>query len=334
MKSQNAIKRFAFLDNGSGILIAFIVLFYHLPVYCGVNDSAFINSLRNVLDFFMAWFFFKSGMLHKNRPLNEELQKCWRRLLLPYLVFNVCCIVAHIVLFRGDVSVAEIIKVAIYNECEDLCYPLWFCLSLAIVRMVYQTISSKGKHFKLIVAFLALLFAFLMYFYSYKLGDESAIKSILLVTIPYWFGNVFLGLFFYSLGDLLKDRQFNRYLFIVALFIYVVHLFIPAFLNIWYNLSDSYFLSVLYYVAGIIVFNNVMDRWLNKRVPLLTHIGENSMVYYITHGTFFELLFYIPAFRAASGWPFYFGIILLTIVFLSGMDLLFRKTKLRSLIGG
>ena len=332
MQNSKAIIRNKYLDNGSGILITFVVLFYHLPVYCGLNDSPFFVSLRNVLDFFMAWFFFKSGMLHKKRPIKEELQKCWRRLLLPYLVLNICCSVTHIIFFRGDASVAEIIKVAIYNECEDLCYPLWFCLSLAIVRIVYQTVTNKSKVNKWILACQALLLAFIMYFYSYKVGDDSALKNILPITIPYWFGNVFLGLFFYNMGDLLKDKQFNRYVFVVALFIYVAHLFFSVFLNIWYNLSDSYLLSVLYYVAGIIVFNNVLSQWLNKRIPILTHVGENSMVFYLIHGTFLELLFTIDPLKTTTGWALYISTFFITIIFLTCMDILFRNTKLNLLI--
>ena len=78
----------------------------------------------------------------------------------------------------------------------------------------------------------------------------------------------------------------------------------------------------------------------------MTHIGENSMVYYITHGTFFELLFVIPIYKTSgglknaiglgnvTGWPLYIGTVLLTLLFLTLMDYLFRKTKLRALIGG
>ena len=328
MKKQADITRLYFLDNGSGILIAFIVLFYHLPVYCSLDKSAFFLSLRTVLDFFMAWFFFKSGMFHKQREPIIEFKKCWRRLLLPYLVINICCLALHIVFFRGDASVSEIIKVAIYNECEDLCYPLWFCLSLAIVRIAYQLLTGNGRINKWLVICLALSIAFLMYLYSYRLGDVNAFKRLLPITIPYWFGNIFLGLFFYGLGDLLRKKQFNRYLFVGALFIYIAHFFFPIFLNLWYNLSDYYFLSVLYYISGIIVFNNVLRRYLDKCIPVLSHVGENSMIYYITHGTFYELLFILVPFKTSAGWLLYIETFIVTIVFLYLMDKLFRKNML------
>lgn len=334
MLEKKNITRSYYIDNGSGILIVFLVLLYHLPVYCEINDSEVLVNLRNMLDFFMAWFFYKSGMFHKERTIKDEFIKCWRRLLIPYLIINLCCALIHIIFFREGVHITEIIKVALYNECEDLCYPLWFCLSLAIVRLGYQIINNKANGIKLPFAVFTLACAFLMYLYSYKLGDDSAIKSFLPFSIPYWFGNIFLGFFFYSLGDLLQEKQFNRYLYYVALLIYVAHLFFPVFLNFWYNLSNSYLLSVLYYVSGIIVFNNVLNRWLNKRVPLLTHIGENSMIYYITHGTFLELLFSLSLFKAASGWPLYIVAFILTILYLLGMDILFRKTKFKVLIGG
>ena len=345
MQRPRLTTRFNYLDNGSCILIVFIVMLYHLPIHCRLGGSTIFIGIRNIVDFFMAWFFFKSGMLHKERTPKEELQKCWQRLLFPYLVINTCCLLLHILFLGADSSILEIIKVAGYNEVEDLCYPLWFLLSLAIVRLVYQFITNKSSINEWVISCFALSFAFLMYLYSYKLGNDSVIKSILPVTIPYWFGNVFLGLFFYALGDLLREKQFNRYVFVGALLLYVVHLFFPVFLNVWYNLSDLYLLSVLYYVAGIMVFNNVLSRWLDKRIPLMTHIGENSMVYYIIHGTFFELLFVVPIFNTSgglistiglgsvTGWPLYIGTFLLSILFLSLMDFLFRKTKLRTMIG-
>ena len=109
---------------------------------------------------------------------------------------------------------------------------------------------------------------------------------------------------------------------------------------------DTYLLLAPLFVVGSIVFNNILCRWLNKRVPLLSHVGENSVVYYITHGTFFELLFVVPIFKTkgglinaiglgnVTGWPLYIGTTLLTILFLTLMDYLFRKTMLRVLIGG
>ena len=114
--------------------------------------------------------------------------------------------------------------------------------------------------------------------------------------------------------------------------VYAVHLFFPYYLGFYDNSSDCYPLSVLYNFAGIIFFNNLFKLLLDRNIPLLTHIGKNSMVYYITHGTFFYLLFAVHTFPN-QGWGLYFISIAITAVFLYLMDILFRSEKLKWLSG-
>lgn len=325
--SKESTRRSLYLDNLSGVLICFTVLFYHLPGYCGLDDTSFFKCFRSIFGFFMAWFFFKSGMFAAKRSVKEELIRCWHRLIKPFIIINAFCFVINLLLNERD-SILEILKVSVYRECSPLCFPLWFCLSLAIIRVGYQVIAKIPNIWKGLIMCLSVSLAFVMYLYSYKFGDLKATNSI---GIPFWFGNVFLGLFFYILGDLLRDFQFNKWLFIVALLVYIISLFLPSYLDFYINQSDHYFLSVFYYISGIIVFNNLFKRWLNKRAPLLTHIGQFSMIYYITHGTFLYLLFVGHLYRI-NGWIEYIVSFFLTILFLICMDCLIRK-KMRWLIG-
>ena len=279
---------------------------------------------------FMAWFFFKSGMTSKIRSILDEGIKCLHRLIIPYLIINLICLLIwcfwHFPI-SGWEGVIDIVKQLFYNECLPLCYPLWFLLSLALVRLVYISILFLRIN-KIIILIVGLLLGKLMNVYSYE-------DNLLLNTnyIPFWVGNVFLGLFFYCLGDLLKNKQYSNVYFYISIIVYIIHLFFPSYLDFNYNKSDFYILSVIYATAGIIVYNNIFKRWLNIKIPLLTHIGQNSMIYYITHGTFFYLIFVVNTFEN-TGWFLFILTTLLTIVFLYAMKLFFCLKSFKWLIGG
>ena len=325
----NDSPRSNYLDNGSGILICYMVLFCHLPGFCELDNSSLYYIIRNIFGFFMAWFFFKSGMLYKKRTIKEELSRCWRRLLIPFIVFNIFCFILSTII-SDKVSLLEHIKVSIYKGSETMCSPLWFCLSLSLTRIIYQIFSNKLRVNRGWILSLSIIIAYLLFLFKYN--HYECIPSAL-SRIPPWVGGTFLGLFFYGLGDLMRDKQFNTYLFITSTIVFLLHLVFPHYLDFYTNYSENYPLSIIYNIAGISMFNNILKRWLNKTIIPLTHIGIYSMIYYVTHWTFFYLLFVIHHFKT-SGWPLYIVAFILTILYLIGMDFLFRKTKLRVLIGG
>ena len=131
----------------------------------------------------------------------------------------------------------------------------------------------------------------------------------------------------------MRDTQFNKSILIVSAIIYIIHLFRPAYLDFYNNKSSAYLLSVIYDIAGIILFNNLFRKLLNKKIRILTHIGTNSMVYYITHSTFFYLLYVAHTF-SILGWHLYIISIFITILFLIIMDYLFQIKRIRWVVGG
>lgn len=311
------------MDNLSGVLIIYCVLFYHLAAFIDIEALSFRLGLRSIFGFFIAWFFFKSGINYKQRTVEDELQKCWRRLLIPFIVINAICILIRCFVSK-DASILEILKVDFYRESDVMCNPLWFCLSLSIVRIVYQLFSNtRFKHFFIYFSF---LIAFLLYLYSYQ---PEGIERI--ISIPPWVGNLFLGYFFYGMGDFLRDYQFNKYLTIASTIVYLVCLFFPCSLDFYKNYSENnYLLSTVYDLSAIIAFNSLFKRFIDIRIPLLTHIGRNSMIYYITHYTFFYI-FFTDNNHLANSWVIAF---IITVIFLFVSDILFTRTRLRWLIGG
>lgn len=318
-------KRFLYLDNITAILIIYVIFFFHLPGHTGVGDEPYFIYIRNIFDFFMAWFFFKGGMNFHHRPLSKELNSVYPRLLRPYIIINVICIILWIAANYRTIDVIDffvLLKESIARECVSVCYPLWFLFSLAIVRLSYQFFTTFN-YSKIIFALISLLLATFLGWLTYSSGYHY---------IPYWIGNIFLGIFFFILGDLMRNVQFNKLVLLISCLIYIIHLYSPHYLDFNNNRSDFYLLSVLYDIAGIVVINNLFKLFFNKRIPILTHIGRNSMVYYITHGTFFYVLFVAHNF-VNTGWHLFVVSIIITICFLITMDYVFRIKTFRWMIG-
>ena len=65
-------QRQIYLDNVCGLLIIHMIFICHQPLFCNYTDSA-VEFVLKLLSFFMAWFFFKAGMVYKERPVKEEI---------------------------------------------------------------------------------------------------------------------------------------------------------------------------------------------------------------------------------------------------------------------
>lgn len=73
---------------------------------------------------------------------------------------------------------------------------------------------------------------------------------------------MFHGLAFYTLGYWLKDKQFNRYLLVIALSLFVLKFLFFAFMDFRGNNTDggNYLLCIAYELSGCIVVNNVFRK--------------------------------------------------------------------------
>lgn len=331
-------ERKTYIDNISGVLIIFMIFLYHLPSFCDIEFTAFFLIFRNIFSFFMAWFFFKSGMFYRNdRSLKDEIRRCWNHLLLPFYLFNFLCVfIPYVLKGANHDSILLSLRVLVVQESIPWCASLWFLLSLSIVRIVYLILCRKCRVSRLFICLCSLAMAFFMNRYSYSLSSLAVVKNITPLTIPSWTGNVFLGLFFYSLGDILRDRQFNSKVLLYASFaLYAAHLCFPSYLDFRINsvIQGKYLVSVIMNLSGIIVFNNLFFRFINTRIPLLTYIGNNSMVYYITHYTFFHILFVFLSYYKIDEINLYIITLIISVIFLIGMDYFFRCKKVRWVIG-
>lgn len=102
---------------------------------------------------------------------------------------------------------------------------------------------------------------------------------------PFYLGNIPLGLAVYSFGHLLKTKQYTRLIFILALLVYLVTLFLhPYSLDFRANrIGNGYYLiAVISSLAGCILINNIFKN-IPFEINLLERIGRYSMDFYVMH---------------------------------------------------
>lgn len=176
------------IDAVAGVMITYMV-FTHACQHYGLNDTAWYMTLEHMLFFFMPWFFFKAGMFFKVRDNMETFYKGIKRLIVPFvkwsLIGHVCyCFVCW---FNGDLHLSSVVPYRSLITAGSIPgnLPLWFLLTLFVCRVIFNILQNKGIHTGIVTAF-SLLMAFLMH----KVG----------FVYPYYFANVWTGLFFMSVG--------------------------------------------------------------------------------------------------------------------------------------
>ncbi len=137
-----------YLDNICGLLIVHMIFVVHQPLFCKYSNSS-IDFALELLSFFMAWFFFKAGMMFRERPLKEVIRFSAKRLLVPYMAFLALgfMIQALAQYVRGYNPLAldflkEQFLHVLYNEGLYPTLACWFLLSLFVVRVAYSVLMS------------------------------------------------------------------------------------------------------------------------------------------------------------------------------------------------
>ena len=324
------------IDCVGGIMILFMVYRHCLLAGSLLPESIENSILCYPLLFFMHWFFFKGGMYYHETELHVELKKSFDRLLLPYLAFAVIAValsaIAHLAC-EGVSGVKEVILgIPSYLKKEGTVLdnaPLWFLLSLFFAR-VFFSFSRKLRIPAWIVATVA--FA------------AGWVQSAASLPVGLYFGNIALGLAFFSLGYILKDKQYEKPFFIGATILYF------GLLILWFatgkvssdfrtNAHSPYLLVSVFSLAGCLFFNNQFKRVTALQNKHLAFIGEHSLIIYVTHFIFLSLITYLNGrFHLLDGrMTFLVSFVLLVIVFpfllLPGLVRFFNKPNWKWMIG-
>lgn len=274
-KKMNKKQRYCYLDNLGGLLICYMIFNHVLlmdQIDCGID-----NIWLEPLQFFMFWFFFKSGMFYTPKNCKLIIAHESRKLLKPLLVYS---LVGHVVecfklCANGDYNwkhyLLTPLKEFLLNGSVVGNQPLWFLFSLFFVKLIYNELYQwKFKP--------ALLFCI-----------GCAVSAILFYVniegLPIYFANIPLGIGIYSLGYMMREWQFNKVVLLLSFILYLgIMVICPSHLIFGANSLNKggcYVFAIVYSVAGCIFFNNLFRKIPN--CTILQFVGKNSMTYYVVH---------------------------------------------------
>lgn len=281
--------------------------------------------------------------MHKKESTKELFRKSKKRLLVPYLIFLLFgLLLDFIIRFINNENLTVIlIKETFFCSKSAVVASTaasWFLLSLFAVRLLFNYLEKKVSPFILTGGLLFATYGIYLiqcYVGSFHMQYGGYHESYF---IPDWMGNICHGLLLYCLGYYLKEKQFDKVVFIPALLLFVLKFFIPAGINFRYNdaFDGPYLLAVIYGIAGCIVFNNLFKRYVNINIKMFTYMGRNSMLYYLIHypvmyTTKKLFWFYVEKYDISIC---YFLLSFVVTAFLILAEFLFRNKRMQFIIGG
>ncbi len=266
--------RVEYIDGLAGLLICYMML-NHIVLRGNIGISV-DNIFLEPLQFFMFWFFYKSGMFYKSKTVRQLLIGGGKKLIVPWLVFGMAGHLLNCInlVFEGDYDWKHYLltpfKELLFTGAVEGNRPLWFLFTLFWTKLIFNFLYQKKLSAYLMVLG-GLVWAILMYL----LGFNS----------PTYMVNIPLAVAVYALGYLLREKQFTKqYVGIAMIAYFPVMVVCPSHLIFAANVMNSggfYFLALVFSFAGCILFNNVFRHL--PHLSILQYIGRHSMVYYVSH---------------------------------------------------
>lgn len=191
------MKRNESIDSAAGIMIIYMV-FTHVCQHYHLDNSHFYMIMEHLLYFFMPWFFFKAGMFFKIGDNKEVVIKSTERLLKPFIIYSllghVCYCVVSFLKDGFHLSTLIPYRSLLMTGSIPGNLPLWFLLSLFACRVLLNMGRILGFSLYLI-ATIGLLVPLSLHVVGY--------------VYPYYLANMMSGLFFMSMGAIIRDRKFT-----------------------------------------------------------------------------------------------------------------------------
>lgn len=280
-------ERILWLDLASGVLICFMV-FGH------VYNTAFGDLLEvfPFMSFFMPWFFFKSGVFFKPTDRRSLFSHDFNKYIKPYIIWSAIGLIVYYLALciDGQFTPRDVFYIPVrrfvFSGTIPMNAPLWFLLSLFIVRAVFDSSNRKNIH-PIIVSICGIALGLVCFLINCRF-------------IPWWVQNGASGIVFFSMGVWLsrieKSEENNRwpvleFLSVLAFIIFCI-IGYPSVVMAYNTVSEFitdyrtvyYFLWFPASVAAIVVFN-FLCRNVSKiySFPLLRAIGRNAITIYVSH---------------------------------------------------
>ncbi|WP_350628482.1 acyltransferase [Pseudoalteromonas sp. CAL260-MNA-CIBAN-0059] len=315
--------RFISFDIISGILILWMIV-YHSFQWAELEGSMIFHRLLNLFYFFMAWFYFKAGFLFNNeKPIKENLVSGVTRLIIPmffWFIIGYLLFIPYLVVIEG----APIWKLFIWPAYSIISSgdtignsPLWFLLSLFIVRILLFFISRLSFFSILNIFLLSVLVGWLGSYYSLQL-------PLGLISTP-------IGLAFslsgFLVGRKIKIESKSKLSIVSVLLVTLLSFFYGSYVDIHTN--SLWFGDYFLYILSSIVLITFLIPSLFFEVRSISWIGENSMIFLVSHWPIFTLIKYIWIyFKLETGYVYAFILAFSSIVIGIYLRLKFSDKKL------
>lgn len=271
--------RVRYVDIVAGIMILWMIVQHAIQSAWFLDPcqpTNFYGCNPNVwfpyVNFFMPWFFYKSGYFFKKDTIKKLWQKDWNKLIKVLIIWSAIGYLCYILL--GCITNTITLHDALYTPTRRFFLtgyiamnaPLWFLLTLVGVRFVSNIILpchlNKWSHHLqcLIIVMVSSLIAF----------SDHVINCPL---IPRWVANGASGLAFFTLGYWLRDYEQELALIILAILGYAYNCFFGwNIVNMHLNvlMEGCYILWFPAALCGIVLFNNVfrvLCEWMGKKYP-------------------------------------------------------------------
>ena len=275
------------LDAVGGLFIIQMIMM-HAFQRSGIWDDTTYERVIAILFCYMPWFFFKSGMFYKEKPLGQTIQHGIRRLIMPFAIYS---IIGQIFtswqnyLTTGDKNwihyVLSPIKDAFFSGSFSGNLPLWFLISLFLVKLIVG-LADKYKINKICLLCSALI-----------LSGGGTILIKYNNHLPYWVFSSALGLVFYLFGYYFRESQYKnkwvKFLGLLAALVAIIGIPSGVDLRTDTTYKGLWIIYIIGSVGSIIIINNLF-RLRIFQFPILTSIGRESMEYYCAHWILFTII--------------------------------------------
>ena len=98
-----------------------------------------------IFGFHMPFFFMLSGFLQKKRTVRDEAVNSAKSLLLPYVIYNFLLLIYSLCTGEYTSGYPLYMLLGLQWNLSMACRPMWFLLSLFIMRMTYAALPRRGS---------------------------------------------------------------------------------------------------------------------------------------------------------------------------------------------
>lgn len=256
-----------------------------------------------------------------------------KRLLIPWLMFVVITyFLFHLYLLPSEGlfdNVKTFVTPIVLTGAPECNVALWYLLTLFFVRILYNKIAIFGitplTIYTIFTAIVIVLFVLN--------------TNIFFHNFPLYIFNTLTGLSFYAGGAVLKNAQYNKYLLMCTILMYILLMLIDfSFVDMFNNelVVGSFLIWLISSLMGCIIINNIFKGLNNiTSFKILSYIGRNSMTFYAAHLLIFCFLSR-TVFKVISTEYSYmklFVAIFVCAISLPLLNILLHSRKLRWIIG-